>query len=218
MYRRPGECWLTDYDYIDGGTLSRVRTSSPSDLYPLPLEPSDPTRTSLPGQLSMSNRAVSLLKEIEKPPRIEQARLKPYDDQTRKDITAWTKGATIGYGHLIAKKDWDTYKNGITETEAGDLFDQDLEPFVRAVRSCIKVPLRQNQFDALVIFAYNVGGNFSQSSVVKLINNPKATTAFKNLEAAWKVWNKSQGKVMKGLIKRRQCEWDIYLKGVYERW
>jgi len=43
----------------------------------------------------MSNQGMGLLKSIEK------LRLKPYDDQTGKEISSWVKGATIGYGYLI---------------------------------------------------------------------------------------------------------------------
>ena len=162
---------------------------------------------------SLSADATTLLKEV------ETLHLKPYDDQTSKDITDWVKGATIGYGHLIAKGDWDSYKNGITETQADTLFDADLAPFVSAVGDAITVHITQNQFDALVILAYNIGGpSFSGSSVVKLVNDPNAKTSYSSLESAWKAWNKSQGKVMKGLENRRQCEWNIYSQAVYKRW
>ena len=62
------------------------------------------------------------------------------------------------------------------------------------------------------------GSVFAGSSVVKLVNDPATPTAFSSLEAAWKVWNKSQGKVNQGLIHRRQCEWNIYSQGIYKRW
>jgi len=69
------------------------------------------------------------------------------------------------------------------------------------------------------MLAFNIGaGSFARSSVVKLVNDPTANSTYKSLEAAWKSWNKSQGKVMKGLDNRRQCEWDVYSRGVYNRW
>ena len=162
--------------------------------------------------LSMSAKAIALLQAV------ESLRLAPYDDQTGKDTAAWVPGATIGYGHLIEQADWDTYKDGITVTQANDIFDTDALPFVKLVRAAIKADLAQNQFDALVILAFNIGPHFTTSSVVELINNPNATTEFSSLELAWKAWNKSQGKVMEGLDNRRQCEWNIYSLGVYERW
>lgn len=163
--------------------------------------------------LKLSNKGTKWLKDIEK------LRLKPYDDQSGKEITAWVKGATIGYGHLIAKSDWKTYKDGITEKEASTLFDKDLAPYVKVVKSKVTAKVTQNQFDAMVILAFNIGeSGFKSSSVLKLVNDPKAKTSYKDLESAWKAWNKSQGKVMKGLKNRRNAEWDIYSKGVYNKW
>ena len=79
--------------------------------------------------------------------------------------------------------------------------------------------LKEQQFDALVFLAYNIGvRGFSTSSVVKLINDEYAVTSYDTLENAWKAWNKSQGKVMRGLENRRAAEWDIYCSGIYERW
>ncbi|MBL8472384.1 MAG: lysozyme [Rhodocyclaceae bacterium] len=164
------------------------------------------------GEIEMSEDGLKLLRAV------EQLSLKPYDDQTGKETDKWVKGATIGYGHLLAQAEWDSYKDGITETDAIKLFDKDLLPFVKTVREAISVPLAQNEFDALVILAFNIGPAFKSSSVAKLVNDPKAVTSYASLEEAWKAWNKSQGKVMKGLENRRQCEWNIYSKGKYERW
>ena len=164
-------------------------------------------------ELSISEQGLALLEEI------EQCRLEPYDDQTGHKINAWTEGATIGVGHLISKAEWNRYKAGITAAKAKDLFKKDLAPFIDAVRQNIKVVLQQQQFDALVMLVFNIGaGNFSTSSVVKLINDPSAKTHYENLEAAWKAWNKSQGKVMKGLENRRASEWSVYSKGIYQKW
>lgn len=149
---------------------------------------------------------------------IEQRRLEPYDDQTGDAVSSWVKGATIGYGHLIAGDDWNKYVNGITQEQADTLFMQDLEPFANAVRSKVTAEITQNQFDALVIFVFNIDvGGFSTSSALKLVNDPAAVTAYPDLEAAWKAWNKSQGKVMQGLVNRRNAEWDIYSENIYQR-
>ncbi len=154
---------------------------------------------------------------------IESFRGKPYDDQSGAEISQWVEGATIGYGHLISKDEWnrssDIYKSGITEDQARKLFEEDLVPFVNGVDAKVTADISRNQFDALVILAFNIGlGNFGRSSVLKLVNNPAAQTGYSTLEAAWKAWNKSQGKVMQGLINRRNAEWKIYADNVYERW
>lgn len=163
--------------------------------------------------MTFSEKGEGLLKDIEK------LRLKPYDDQTGKDITGWVEGATIGYGHLISSKEWKLYKDGITEEQAEQLFEDDLAPYVDKVNEAITVGVSQQQFDAMVLLTYNIGEpGFAASSVAKLVNDPAADTPYASLEDAWKAWNKSQGKVNQGLINRRNAEWNIYTKGVYETW
>jgi lysozyme len=94
-----------------------------------------------------------------------------------------------------------------------------LTPFVNTVKNKVSANILQQEFDAMVILTFNIGSSaFGSSSVLKLVNDPNATTSYASLEAAWKAWKKSQGKVMKGLEKRRQAEWDIYIKGVYKKW
>ncbi len=162
---------------------------------------------------SFSSNATDLLKGI------EELALKPYDDQTGRDITTWVAGATIGYGHLISSAEWVTYKNGITQTQALALFKKDLAPFEQTVRTSVTAPIAQYEYDALVILAYNIGRTgLSGSSVLKLVNNPAANTAYSSLEQAWKAWNKSQGRHSRGLDNRRNAEWNIYSKNTYARW
>ncbi|MGD8925562.1 MAG: glycoside hydrolase family protein [Thioalkalispiraceae bacterium] len=163
--------------------------------------------------LKVSAKGVNLLKSI------ERLALKPYDDQNGREITRWVKGATIGYGHLISRNDWPNYKNGLNKTEAEALFKQDLEPFAEHVRNKVTANILQQEFDAMVILAFNIGKTaFASSSALKLINNPGANTSYASLEKAWLAWNKSQGKYSRGLANRRKAEWKIYTKGVYQRW
>lgn len=162
---------------------------------------------------SLSENGKKLLKEI------EELRLKPYDDQNGKDINNHVKGATIGYGYLIPKDEWDTYKNGITEAQADNLFLKALKPFEKCVFDSVKTKQTENQYDALIILCYNIGeGNFKSSSVLKLVNGLNAPAYSNNLSEAWLAWNKSQGEVMQGLINRRNAEIKMYNQGVYERW
>src|SRR5690606_250457 len=121
--------------------------------------------------------------------------------------------------HLIAATEWDTYRDGIDQATADALFASDLAPFEELVREVIRVRLQQYQYDALVIFAYNIGpSGFRGSSVAKLINDPQAATPYATLEAAWMAWTKSQGKVMQGLVNRRSAEWGIYTSASYAHW
>ena len=165
----------------------------------------------------MSDQGIELLMSI------ESFRGDPYDDQTGKVISNWVIGATIGYGHLISLQEWNEfgagYRNGITQEQAKTLFLKDLAPFVEGVNAKVTASITQNQFDALVILAFNIGlANLATSSVLKLVNNPSSLTKYPNLEAAWKSRNKSQGKIMEGLNKRRNAEWNIYSGNVYAHW
>lgn len=163
--------------------------------------------------LSVSPAAIKLIKEV------EELSLIPYDDQTGQPISEWCKGATIGFGHLIPENHWKTFKNGITVEMANDILDRDLHPACMAVKSAVVVPLIQSQFDACVLLAFNIGAaRFRQSSAVRMINDPRAVTPYVSLESAWKAYNESQGKENDGLKNRRDCEWVIWVRGVYQRW
>ena len=70
------------------------------------------------------------------------------------------------------------------------------------------VPLTQNQFDALVSLTYNIGsGAFNNSTLLKLNKGDYQGAADQFL-----VWNKADGKVMKGLVRRREAERALFLK------
>ena len=166
--------------------------------------------------MKMSIAGIDLLKAV------ERYRSHPYDDQNGEDIEVWVPGATVGYGHLISEDDWpDFCGREISPLEANHLFAEDLSPFEFCVMGAIEdsFQLSDNKFDALVMLAFNIGqGGFRSSSVVKLVNDEHAVTNYDNLEQAWMAWNKSQGKVMRGLVNRRGAEWQMYSDGIYERW
>lgn len=74
---------------------------------------------------------------------------------------------TIGYGHTHTAKP----NQEITLSGAEKLLGQDLIVYEEAVRNLVKVPLNQNQYDALVSFCFNVGrGAFSQSTLLRVLN------------------------------------------------
>lgn len=83
---------------------------------------------------------------------------------------------TIGHGHLVKLGPCDAsvpvvYENGITEDAGEALLDIDLDEAKTAVDQLITVPLSDNQYGALVDFAYNVGyGNLSESTLRKKLN------------------------------------------------
>jgi len=77
------------------------------------------------------------------------------------------------------------------------------------VKAAINVDLTQYQFDALVSFAYNPGGRMN--NVAHLINAGKIPEAMAEIKKA----NTSKGKVMKGLVTRREGEVKLFLEGDY---
>lgn len=107
---------------------------------------------------------------------------------------------TIGYGHT--GKD---VKSGqvITEQRGVELLAQDVGRFERAVDRLVKVPLAQNQYDALVSFTYNVGeGNLQSSTLLKKLNAKDYAGAAEQFDR----WNRGGGKVLAGLVRRRAAE------------
>lgn len=114
---------------------------------------------------------------------------------------------TIGWGHTS------TAKKGmvITEQEAQALFDQDVAWAVDAVNSLVKVGLNQNQFDALVSFVFNIGTtNFRNSTLLRKLNNGDYEGAANEFPR----WNKQKGKVLRGLVRRRAHEQELFLTEV----
>jgi len=111
---------------------------------------------------------------------------------------------TIGVGHTSAAGPPKVVSGmTITAQESDDILSRDLALFEKAVSSAVKVPLKQNEFDALVSLAFNIGaGAFSKSTLVKKLNaGDRAGAADQFL-----VWNKAGGKVLKGLASRRADE------------
>jgi len=147
----------------------------------------------------------------------EHVRLKPYDDQTGKPITKWKEGATIGYGHKFPGEDWPKFKDGISQEQANRMFDKDIARFVARVNGLVKVDLKEHQFDALVALAFNIGygaRGLAGSTVLKMINDPEyKSSEYKDMESAWKAFNRSGGEVRQGLINRRAREWEMFTKG-----
>jgi len=210
-----------DWKLLDfKGDPKTLRARDRVDITPLlkkaAAEPEKPSSVSTPTSLKVSEEGVEFIKTH------EGLRLKPYDDQTGKTITEWKRGATIGYGHVIEQPDWEKFKNGISGEEAERLLASDLKTRGEdAVRRHVTAGLTQQQYDALVALAFNIGGGpegLAGSTVVKMINDPEyKSSQYKDLESAWKAWRKSGGKVRQGLINRRQDEWQLYSKGDYGR-
>ena len=148
--------------------------------------------------MKISQNGVDLIK------RFEGLELEAYQDVAG----IWT----IGYGHTGPDV---TPGMRITEQEAEDLLKKDLKPREDAVGRLVKVPLNQNEFDALVSFVYNVGeANFKKSTARSRLNSGDRAGAAEAL--TW--FNKATiGGVLRevaGLTRRRAAERALFLEPV----
>ena len=107
---------------------------------------------------------------------------------------------TIGYGHTGINV---TIGMSITEEQAEVFFRQDLAQFETAVNSLVKIPLNQNQFDALVSWTYNLGpGNLRTSTLLQVLNAGK----YAEVPAQMMRWIYANKVVNSGLVRRREEE------------
>lgn len=146
--------------------------------------------------MKISNNGINLIKEF------EGFSATPY--------LCSAKTATIGFGNTY-------YLDGtkvqlsdkpISKEQAENLLKLSLKDFEDGINENVKVPLTQNQFDALVCFAYNVGINvFKSSTLLKKIN----VEDFEGAANEFLRWNRAGGKVLTGLIKRREAENRLFL-------
>ena len=110
---------------------------------------------------------------------------------------------TIGYGHTSAAGAPQVVDGMIiTQADAEDILKRDIVKYEIAVMDLVKVQLTQNQFDVLVDFAYNAGvGNLKSSTMLKKVNAGDLDA----VPAELMKWTKGGGKVLPGLVRRRQA-------------
>ncbi len=129
---------------------------------------------------------------------------------------SWENGYTIGYGNKFYK-DGSPVKEGdfITRADAEELLKSIVHQFEYKIYALLQVPVNQYQFDALVSFSYNVGIHaFANSTLLKFINeDPKN---YPEIERQFLRWNKSSGRILKRLTKRRNSEYYLYSKALRE--
>jgi lysozyme len=116
---------------------------------------------------------------------------------------------TIGYGHLLHAGEAEMFKNGITESVAQALLIKDVLRAEQAVLRLITVPLTNGQFDALVSFTFNLGaGALQRSTLRRKINREDHPDA----PAEFMKWVWAGGRRLKGLIRRRSAEAQLYVR------
>ncbi len=116
---------------------------------------------------------------------------------------------TIGFGNTFYE-DGRSVKQGdvISQERADKLFSMIAEDFAIRVRSLLRVTLNENQFSALVSFAYNAGvGNLKASTLLKKVNvNPNDPT----INDEFMKWISKGTSFERGLRRRREAESKLY--------
>lgn len=187
----------TIFDYLrklSGGVLTQAQVIATDKLLSIDFD-SVKNMLGIPESMSVSNKGVDLICEF------EGKRLVAYDD----GVGVWTIGfGTIKYpsGNRVKKGDTCTLE------QAKEYMRHDLMEFEHTVNSSVKVPLNQNQFDALVSLAYNIGSSaFKSSTLVKKLN----TGDYQGAADQFNVWINAGGKRMQGLVNRRDREKLLFL-------
>lgn len=154
------------------------------------------------GTLEISQNGLNLIKQFE-----------GIENQVYNDVAG---NATIGVGHLItaADKEAGKFKDGfISNVEIDEVLRSDLQSTQAAVRGCVNQPLTNDQYDALVSLAFNVGNTaFCNSTLVKKINEEK----YEEVPNEFQRWNKVRvGGILQdsqGLTNRRVTEARLFAK------
>ena len=116
---------------------------------------------------------------------------------------------TIGYGHTNAAGLPKIVKGmQVTQEEGSAILASDLHSVEVDVNRLVKVPLTQNQFDALVSFHFNTGA-LGKSTLLKKLNAGDYAAVPSELLK----WVKSKGQTLNGLIRRRKAEGQLFMKG-----
>jgi GH24 family phage-related lysozyme (muramidase) len=168
---------------------------------------SEPPAASGTPQRSLSAAGMNLIKEF------EAFRARMYNDPVGH--------CTIGYGTLLHLGNCDgrateqPYTNGATEAQATDLLMEHANEVQAVINSSVSVPLNQNQNDALVSFAYNVGSaNFGKSTLLRVLNDGNYAAVPSELRKWTKARQKGQLIELPGLVKRRDAEAKLFERPV----
>ena len=149
--------------------------------------------------MKVSKNGIHLIKHF------EGVRQKPY----KCAAGLWT----VGCGHLIGNGQQlpESWNRVFSLVEIDTLLAKDLERFERGVSKLISIPLKQNEFDALVSFAFNLGlGCLQRSTLRQKLNRNDKFGAIQS----WLKYNKVNGQISNGLIRRRNAEVTLFLTSV----
>tara|TARA_S200000501_G_scaffold43566_1_gene35275 strand:- start:1545 stop:2006 length:462 start_codon:yes stop_codon:yes gene_type:complete len=121
---------------------------------------------------------------------------------------------TIGYGKTSGVQEGDT----CTQEQAEEYLADDLFKFEKTIHKLVNVPLRQNEFDALVSWTYNLGGTNLRESTLLIRINDNTPSSRNDIPYQIKRWNRAGGEVLDGLVKRREAEAKMWLGEEWRHW
>lgn len=154
----------------------------------------------------VSERCITLVKEFEG---FGDTRRYGASDPRRGDPYRCPAGVwTQGYGRTRGITE---HSPRITEPEALAWLVEDVAEYARGVAAVLRQPATQNQFDAMVSLAYNIGLEaFGRSTVLRKFNADDDTGAAE----AFRMWNRAGGQVSRGLVRRRAREIALFTEGM----
>jgi len=136
-------------------------------------------------KVKISQDGLKLIKKF------EGCELKSYQDS----VGVWT----IGYGHTKGVEEGQE----ITQDEAEEMLASELDEYEGYINDMVECDLEQHQFDALVAWVYNLGPtNLRSSTMLKRLN----ANDLEDVPNQIKRWDKAGGKVLAGLVRRREAE------------
>lgn len=164
-----------------------------------PAENPNPSQRQPVGTLTVGKDCTDLVKKFES-----------FEANAYRDPGSGNQPMTIGYGTTVINGRAVKLGDVITEPVAARIMQEQLEQqYASSVRSFVKVPVTQYEFDALASFAYNVGvGNLKSSTLLRKLNSKDYVGAGNEFPR----WNKAGGQVMRGLTRRRKAEQDLFFK------
>jgi len=154
--------------------------------------------------MNISNEGIALIR------RLEGVGFHAYLDSGG----AWT----IGVGHLLSKSERSSgkiwiagkpvkYSAGLADHDITLLLLSDLSKFEKDVNRLVHVPLKQHEYDALVSFVFNIGsGAFTASTLRRMLNAGHHAS----VPAQMRRWVRDNGKVVPGLVNRREKEIQLW--------
>ncbi len=170
----------------------------------------------LAGMLAVGVSAATVLTTSDEAIRILKAE-EGFSSKPYWDYAQWT----VGYGTACPEDKRAHYtKNGITEEEAEDLLGVHVAKYEAELYKFINktgVQLNQNQFDALVLFSYNCGSGWTYNANGSLYKAIVSGAKGNTLVDAFSRWCNAGGQIKTFLLRRRLCEANIYLNGVYSQ-